>query len=245
MQVAGLMGTGGGGDVGGPPPPSFTVNPIKFDGSNDYIRYGNQTHYGDKFTMACWFKRQSTTAFDTFFSTNAGVNGTEIEFNGSTLRIQAYTWPGGATLGQWVSSTSFNDTDWHHVRVAMDSTNQLLEVYTDGTLESMSGSWSTTGNMDLYQFTWGVGTLESNDYDGCLAEMWMDLAYYDNATYPITGWISGGEPVDLGADGSNPTGAQPHTYLKDTATTCGTNYGSAADYNEIGTLTDCSTSPQN
>ena len=51
----------------------FTVNAVKFDGSNDYIRYGNQTHYGDQFTMSCWFKRQSTTAFDTFFSTTSGM----------------------------------------------------------------------------------------------------------------------------------------------------------------------------
>lgn len=79
-----------------------------------------------------------------------------------------------------------------------------------------------------------AGTQKS-EVNAEVAEMYMhdvdlDITQEANRRKFIT---SAGRPVDLGVDGSTPTGSQPLIYLKNDYTTIGTNSGSAGNFTVI------------
>jgi hypothetical protein len=68
---------------------------------------------------------------------------------------------------------------------------------------------------------------------------WLDLADDANAAK----FIANGKPVDLGLDGSLPTGVAPAVYLNGDASTYMTNRGAGSSFLVNGTLTNATTSP--
>ena len=78
-----------------------------------------------------------------------------------------------------------------------------------------------------------------------LSEIWFDTTFFDlSMSANRLKFIDvNGYPVNLGSDGSTPTGSQPILYLKNPAASVGTNSGSGGNLTANGTFVAASTSP--
>jgi hypothetical protein len=75
--------------------------------------------------------------------------------------------------------------------------------------------------------------------NGCLAEIYINQAA--EVTDVTKFRTAGGAPVDLGSDGSTPSGSQPIGYFKSIFSSFTVNSGSGGNYTKEGTtaLTSC------
>ena len=77
------------------------------------------------------------------------------------------------------------------------------------------------------------------------AQEYVDLSVQANREKFISGTGTGAKPVDLGNDGSIPTGTQPLIYFRGAKDTwnAGTNAGSGGDFTMSGAVVDSSNEP--
>lgn len=119
---------------------------------------------------------------------------------------------------------------WVHVHLAVDLSNTSnRELYIGGTNLTSSSTWSfysTSGVLLLDRTDLIFGTDDSNgsDFNGQLGPFWIDDERWPGATY-ISSFINGGNPVNLGTDGSLPTGSAPDVYMKWGSGSLGVNSG--------------------
>jgi len=107
----------------------------------------------------------------------------------------------------------------------------------------------STFNNDVLDWSeainWYVGIRSAGGlgFNGCVSDFYLNVAEYidftnaDNIALFID---SNGKPVDLGADGSTPTGTQPAIYFKGGAVP---NLGYAGSFTETGATESCASSP--
>lgn len=109
------------------------------------------------------------------------------------------------------------DDFWHHVLFTWDidhtSGSRIVQCAVDGFLMGSSGFTVTEAGsaFTLPSFTYmAVGSSST-----WMAEFYINLGEFLDLTDPdnIAKFVSGGGPVDLGIDGSLPTGTQPVLYL--------------------------------
>lgn len=240
--VTPLSGFGAGGDA-------YTAYGGVFDGSNDYLSWASSLTGladGKEFTFSCWFKFDSTLAASAFclLGLDNSANTAQIRRRNPTQggELNALFVAGGTVLDV-DSITSWDppvDNNWHHWFLSVDMTNSSNRYfYIDGSAYSVSWNTYSNSTLDLEQSGAYVGDNDSHNskWDGEIAEIWFDDVYYDAPTY-IDKFISGGKPVDLGSDGSAPTGSQPVIYIH-IGGPDGTrllNLGSAGDPTETGSI---------
>jgi hypothetical protein len=112
---------------------------LRFDGVDSYIDCGNSATItglcGGSFTISIWFKFPSTIASGTYNLINNGTSGNGLYYIliNSDNKIQAYfSSASGVTL---VSDDTVNDNQWHNVVLTHDSSNTLVSLYIDGTIQ--------------------------------------------------------------------------------------------------------------
>jgi len=240
-----LMGAAGSGGA------RFQVDAADFDGSvyGDYASTPTGLVDGQKVTASFWFKTDGNGTEDTIY--NGTPNGDFHIRHGSDNKMSFY----GATSSYsniMVTKSGTTQTvadGWTHWYLAADLGATTVEIYKNGsddnpTLTTVSNStidFAEPGAHVMANHT--AGSIASGD----LAEFWMHTDYYAASTY-VSSFISGGYPVDLGSDGSTPTGVQPlfyyHLDVDEAAANFFTNAGTAGDPTaEGGTLSTASTSP--
>lgn len=151
---------------------------------------------------------------------------------------------------------------WHHVLASVDIGAGIRQVAYDGTLISSwdtntaatgSFKWGSVGSVANHYWTVG-GTKfsfgELGKMDGAMAEFYfapgqsLDLTEATNIEKFRT---SDGKPVDLGADGSIPTGTTPLIYLHlddgEAANNFGINRAGTGNFTVSGSLATRATSP--
>lgn len=138
---------------------------------------------------------------------------------------------------------------------------------TPGVYHNIQGSWDTRSNQDANRHLYiddspvnsnGFATFDSviaqytqtfnwfipNSLNGCLSELYintdeyLDLSISSNRRKFIDSAI---KPVDLGDDGSAPTGNQPAFYARNGNLSVNTGYSD--NFNEVGTIGQCTTTP--
>ncbi len=79
----------------------------------------------------------------------------------------------------------------------------------------------------------------NNKFHGDIAELYWTNEYIDlsSASNRLKFLTASGEPANLGADGSTPTGTQPLIYLANATATFQNNLGSGGNFTENGALT--------
>lgn len=172
---------------------------------------------------------------------------------GNTLRLTA----GSATnelvrLNSTITLTA--DGNWHHVLVSCDKAVEgRAHLFIDGVDRLSTAiflSDEVDGNVeeiDLARGEWSVGAAVlgdgNTDFNGCLSELWMDDVYIDFSIQANREKFrsAAGKPVDLGSDGSTPTGSAPGLYLKSPFGAFTVNSGGGGDMVKKGTtaLTEC------
>jgi len=231
---------------------------VTFDGTNDYLSYTASTSSDSKqFTFSFWVRRNVITQDWIFALVNNGGAGTdrrlEFFFDGGPLAVRGRSSAGTDLLE--VYSSDINDTDWHHYmgsfdlsdtgkrHLYIDNVSDLATVfvYTNGTIEMGGGAGPQTyiANREAA----GASTLRLN---GDMAQFWfesgtyIDLSDAGNRAKFVSALV---RPVDMGVDGSIPTGSSPDVYLEGVLAGWATNKGTGGGFTTNGTLTTASTSP--
>lgn len=206
----------------------------RFDGSNDLIGLTAANAGitdGSAFTGSLWFRFPTASTFRFFFKVNTlgtnfdlsvqadGRGLLRLENTASTDIFQVFFGDTGANR--------MDDNDWHHIAFSANTTTGARDLFVDGAEVVNNTSGSTAADLDLASGTYAFPQATSVDVD--LSEIWMGEEYIDLAA--SNPFISGGLPVDLGADGSTPTGTQPAIY---SPAADGTNAGSGANFTVTG-----------
>ena len=240
------VGGGGGG---------FSTNAVNFDGTNDWLsKAAALSGAGDNINLlfSLWFRLDAGTddAANFFFWNN--VSRLWIaRLSSNKLKVHIASITSGA-LWDWESALVFTtllNTGWNHLLVSAQlAATPLTHKYINDTIEVGTDTLEpAAGTIDWSQGTWGVGadnsgTLKLNEdfAEFYLTNEFLDLSVEANRRKFID---ASGKPVDLGADGSTPTGTAPLIYLSGATDAWHTNKGSGAGFAENGAITDAATSP--
>ena len=154
--------------------------------------------------------------------------------------------PGGLVL-YFDSGITVAGTDLHHTLFTADlSDSGKRKVWIDGVVDT-GVTWHTYTNSNIdwvstkNQQIWEEWIADRNRFRGSIAEFWFTNEYLGIDDSNVNKFYSGGQPMDLGSDGSIPTGNQPIAYYSvrsgDTAADFGVNRGSGPNFTTIGTPT--------
>jgi hypothetical protein len=142
------------------------------------------------------------------------------------------------------SSSPFSTGSWHTVLWSMVSngTSSQRHIYVDGVSASNQTWVQTRSTFDLTAGTSGILSDNggSQNLNGKIAGLYIDQTYTDFSQESNRNKFIDqlGYPIDLGADGSEPTGSSPLVYMKfDNTASFGTNVGTGGNYTVNGAVT--------
>lgn len=230
---------------GGPAP--YRTTATSYDGTNDFAsKSGVNGANSKQFTFVCalnftgtalqWIWDISTSRLaiyrggSPFYITIEGAN----VGGGSILNIRS-TNPSTALQGGWgvlMISLDMSDANKRHIYIGHTNLGVTATTYTDAALNLASD----------YEF--GTRLAGSNKLAACASHLWyadstyIDLSVQANRLKFID---AAGKPIDLGDDGSEPTGAQPRVFAPDGNPS--TNLGSVGNFTITGAVTQCASSP--
>ena len=194
---------------------------INMTGSTDateYALFGNEALFG----TGCKFRRDTSNNFQVNLVSPA--SGTAKRFNGTT--------------------TIDNASGWHHLLFAHDGTT--LDLYIDDT-DVINITTNADLNIDYTLADWDVGGAGngSTKFKGDMADFYYDHNYLDITVEANRRKFidASAKPVDLGSDGSGPTGSPPIMCFKNPVATWHTNVGTGGGFTEVGALTTAGSSP--
>lgn len=242
-------------------PSGFTVDAVTFDGTVTYLSRASAftgASQSGQMIFSAWVAFENNTG-DTqavFVNPSSEAIGA-YRLAGGTFAVDAYesTFTDGVTA-ETTGSIAIGST-YHHILIAVDTNkttgNFIANIYVDDVLSStiVSQSGANLTTLEFDGTDWYVGRTGGGGWlSGSLAELYvafgqyLDLSVEANRRKFIT---AGGKPVDLGSDGSTPTGTAPTVYLSvrpgDAASDFAINRGTGGDFTENGTLTLAATSP--
>lgn len=247
------IGMGIGGVGGGSLPAEIEVNAVHFDGSNDVLKRGAGLTgaVDNKFALySFWFNlkggdgsnRTFIRASGSFNTINRDPTNLITVFFGDVDVVLLYS---GTTTTTFVAAGG-----WVHFLLSVDTTTDSSQrvVYINDVLETMTAESKNAGDIDWTRTDWGIGAQPEDStrkIDADVAEYYMtneflDLTNVNNRRKFIS---DAGKPVDLGVDGSTPTGTQPLIYLSGPTVDWHTNKGTGEGFTETGELTDATDSP--
>jgi Concanavalin A-like lectin/glucanases superfamily len=191
-------------------PVSIATNSIVFASvSSQYLSATGKVGINQqKFTFATWFKTSTTAAALALFDFSDGTTSNRV-FGQMTatglLQIQGVT--ASASVLNLVSTSAFNDGNWHHVLFGVDTTqataNNRGVIYIDGTLATLGTNTQPSQNANLsnnFAATYDIGSQNgtSRFFNGNLAQLY----YIDGQQLPPSNFITGTPGVPKTYSGS-------------------------------------------
>ncbi len=230
---------------------AYETQGVFFDGTNDISQLlADLTANADaKIGMfAGWFQRTGrfATLDYVYRSANSRVR---ILFNTSDeFRIEGRN-SSGTKILELISSTTYTSDDgWHHFVAAWDLANTAGWLYIDDVdVDNGSGTF-TDDTIDYTRLTHRIGADSGPDteFQGNLADLYLNMAEFldlDTAPNRLKFVTTAVELVDLGSDGSTPTGTAPIVYFRGPSANWMTNLGSGQNFTEVGTITHSAIDP--
>lgn len=102
-----------------------------FDGVDDYVNIGSNSSLTPSFvTLSTWFKSASTSNGMIIYRTHA--YGYQIGMGDGKIAFRAYTGTGVSDDLLFITSSTYNDNQWHNAVLTYDGNN--FKCYIDGTL---------------------------------------------------------------------------------------------------------------
>lgn len=231
----------------------YTANAVTFDGSNDY--FSSQTISGlsnsKSGTLSCWLNfAAGGDGVEQVILATANSHFKFYRRDDNLLLIDATNAAGSQILGMYLSSIESSD-GWVHALASWDQASggarqfykndvSGVNVYSnsDDTIDYTDGSSGYNG--------FSVNGSGAQKFNGDIADFWfmpgvhIDLSVEANRRKFID---ANGKPVNLGSDGSTPTGSAPPIFLSGATGSWHTNKGSGGGFTLNGTLATASTSP--
>ena len=230
--------------------PATTSTSSFFDGSNDYLARGaNLTGLstGKVFTCSFFFRisNTSTTNLRVMNSEQASSGQFLIARGGSSadkkFHFRGFNSSGTEILSMNCDKIFEDSAQWHHIMASVDLANSAGHLYVDGLDDRASSPTLTNDNIHWANGDWFIGSDENgnNKFHGDIAELYWTNEFIDlsSASNRLKFLTASGEPANLGADGSTPTGTQPLIYLANATATFQNNLGSGGNFTENGALT--------
>lgn len=138
---------------------------------------------------------------------------------------------------------------WHHLLFALDAANtDGLVFYDDAvpTLTGVGGPFDENVDFTGDDFTIGAGESAAAPFNGDMFDLYINTAEFLDISVEANRrkFITAGlKPVDLGADGSEPTGTAPIVFMSGAAADWATNKGTGGGFTLSGTLDKADNSP--
>jgi len=194
-----------------------------------------------KGTLSLWLRKGTSIYRQIEHSTSIDMNIS----NSLQMILKGTT---AATVLAMRTNTSVPLGSWAHVMMSWDLTIGATHVYLNDasakdtyilTANPVKWNWNT-----LYHFsTFGA----SQKFIGCMADFYLNMDEYIDLSVEANRRLfitAAGDPVDLGADGSNPTGSQPAIMLQGEGNAFNINSGYGPNFAiNNGPMASCSTEP--
>lgn len=242
--------------VPGSAPAGFEVDAVAM-GASDWISGNQAMTDGPEGSAVVWIKVDlPLAAVNGVFSNADSYVGASIDTDGSNLNAFVYDSGGTDFADVGSNAVTVPDSTWVPVFVSWNTNfsagNKLLNLYVGDTdYKQTTDDTAAAFSVFLSSDPWYVGqnVFNLDTFVGDMAEFWFDDSYIDfsveaNRRKFMT---AGGKPVDVGTDGSTPTGSAPIIYLSvrpgDAAADFCTNRGTGGNFTQNGTLALASTSP--
>ena len=205
-------------------------------------------------TFSMWVKADPSSDGSRGAILGALAGGTMLRFSkeASGQLIINITVAGGTVVYFGSSGTFTSSSGWVHLAFSYDCGANQADIYLNGAFDSSPGGtpgstvdWGVVQDFALCRTNY---TSSGGDFACNIADFYyntqerLDLSITANLEKLID---SGGKPVDLGADGSNVTGAQPALCFNSSAAwTTGANAGYGGAFTVLGSApTAAATSP--
>lgn len=159
---------------------------------------------------------------------------------------------GSAALQAAGTGTILAGTGWHRVAATWDLTDSAkFQVWVDGVEGHAAPTTYRNVNINYASASVSrIGALASDasqKLPACLAEFWFDDTWVNFNSTLSAFEDSQGFPMDLGTDGSAPTGSAPVVYCHldrgEAVANFALNRGAGQDFTTTGTLAACNTNP--
>jgi hypothetical protein len=236
---------------------TFPVLAADFDGTDDYMTRGaafTGISSSTQGIFSCWVRFDGGDGSEQTLL--ADVNVVCMVRKKTDNKVEITLWDTiSSNILAFNSSAITAGATWVHILASWDTgtTPKVSHLYvTDVSDKTVTVNAVNPAAVLMTGSNWGVGarTGGSNKLDGCLAELYfapgqfLDFSNSVNRRKFIT---SGGKPVNLGADGSVPTGVAPIAYFSiragGAAADLATNKGTGGNMTITGTLALASSNP--
>ena len=215
----------------------YRVPAVKYDGTNDYLAPDTDIQTASNVGLCSfWFRLDGGdgSAMELADGSLGIIAGDSFKIRRNTSNKMSFVWNiPFSTSNSFESSTSFiTSSVWHHCMASWDS-NVAQHLYIDGANELNSiestGTQTPIGVENLF-----ASDTASNKYDGAIAQFYLTDEYLDLSIAANRLKFYDSDVVDLGDDGSTPTGTQPLVLLNLPYNLVGNNLGSGTDFTIVG-----------
>ena len=232
-------------------PSEFWGESADFNGSDQYLhRTSGLASISDS--------RFTTVAFSFFNDSNSGSQSVFNGYDSSSNRTAILVDKNAAKLRFYLQSSSgqilaisdigvsLNTSSWFNVLISDNRTSQTTRIYINDTAYTPTPGTNTVADVTYGDASFGIGVNEyngdySNDgfFNGKIGFFYFTTEFIDFSSEAnrLKFFDAFGYPVDLGSDGSTPTGTQPFLYINKNFKN-GTNLGSGGNFTAQGTPTD-------
>lgn len=228
-------------------------NGVLFDGASRLVRDADLTGAANSklWTCSLWFKRDVLGTVQRLYKSSTINSGaTQVQFLASNLiEIQGHKSNETTEILTIASSAQTDTASWHHLLFSVDLANaDNRHIYIDDGEDLNSVTDYIDFNIDFTRNNHAVGsaTGSSDKFEGCLYDFWMEFGTYIDFSVVANRrkfTTANGAPVDLGLDGSTPTGSAPILFFSGAISAWHLNKGGGGGMNETGALLNCGTRP--
>jgi hypothetical protein len=247
MYGTAMMGLLGGESAG------YYARAVTF--GNDYLNRGTTLTgaFNTKvLSMSFWIRPADLSQSCFVMGINTGSGQADNRFprllTNGTFQIQLESSGGVACLSA-TTATALSINTWYHILISVDLANSSNRaIYINGVLDSTTWSTYINAEADLTVNDWFIATdaAGGNRLSASLSDLWFNIggAWLDitNSTNREK-FILAGKPVNLGGNGSLPTGSSPIVFLSGNSSTFATNKGTGEGFTTTGTIINSPTSP--
>lgn len=234
--------------------PTYIVNAVKFDGTTTYLlRGGPLTGIADGTTgsFSVWIQinggdSSGIVILNIQDLNGSGIQGLHIDRRiNNTFQISAHNSAGTLVLEMDSNSQYKTSPIWINIlaswNLATGATNLYINGVNDNNTVTVINSAIDYTKTDT---SVGANTDGAAKFNGGVSELWFDTSYIDFSQLSNRNkFLLNNVPVNLGVDGSTPTGSKPLLYLNNSAASFQNNNGSGGNFSVTGMLTNASTTP--
>ena len=193
--------------------------------------------------VSCWINMKAGDGAQYHAIFEETNNGEKFHFyrwgdGNNRIQIRGKNAAGTNVLLIESSATFTTSSGWQHLLASWDLATGVGQIYVNDVSSLLAGSTLTNDNVAYTTVVtdWSIGMRTSGSLyglDADIADLYVNFAAHldlSNSTNRRKFITAGLKPVDLGADGSTPTGTAPIVFQKNALASWHTNLGSGGGF---------------